>query len=118
MKAGFKQGGIMYTIKDAVTTFGHILNDKETVTLSEFAERIAGIYDLNNRHTNFIYRLLRKLSGSVTRHGDQFTMQWIDEQLERVYHQAANEPPVEIQRNAQVHPMFRGLINKIGGCHG
>ncbi len=118
MKAKFKQGGIMYTLNEAVTSFGHILNDKETVTFTEFAERIAGIYNLNNRHTNFIYRLLKKLSGSVTRQGEQFTMHWIDEELQQVYHQTAKEGPVELQRNQHVHPMLRGLINKVGGYHG
>lgn len=108
----------MYTLKDAVISFGHILNDKETVTFPEFAERIAGIYNLENKQTNFVYRYLKKLSGSVTRCGDQFAMNWMDEQLQQVYHQTAKERPVEFQRNTQVHPMFRGLINKIGGCNG
>jgi exopolysaccharide biosynthesis predicted pyruvyltransferase EpsI len=108
----------MYTLNEAVITFGHILNDKETVTFHEFAERISGIYNLSNKHTNFIYRLLKKLSGSVTRHGDQFVFNWIDEQLQQVYHQTAKEAPVKAHRNDQVHPMIRGLVNTIGGHHG
>jgi len=74
-----------YMVRHGIISFGHILNDEETISMKDFAMQIKEHYDLKNRQTLFVFNLLSNLTGHITREGERFYFNYNNKQLPRAF---------------------------------